>query len=199
MSLHLPRVVGLHGLAQTGKDTLGSLLVEQHGYQRVSFAAPLVKSVLALNPILGADSKGRLYRLDEVYADLGYEETKKVLNGEFRGLLDRMGTEVGRTLFGESFWIDQALNPVIDALDEGLANARFVITDVRFDNEVKAVADLREWGSYLLKIQRPGVKPVSDHPAHQEQPNSKFDSVILNEGSKEDLLEQALLHFSVRA
>lgn len=191
--LHLPRVVGLHGLAQTGKDTLGRMLVEQYGYRRIAFADVLREAVWRLNPIVATDNQGRIYRLQEVVEDLGWEGAKPAFNNEVRGLLDRMGTEVGREMFGENFWVEMATRPIEYSLSDPGNEIRYVITDVRFPNEIDYVASLRPYG-YLLKIQRPGVTPISNHPAHQEQPNHLFDSVILNDDTPEYLLETAIMH-----
>jgi dephospho-CoA kinase len=34
-------IIGLTGYAQSGKDTVANILVENYGYQRVAFADPI--------------------------------------------------------------------------------------------------------------------------------------------------------------
>ena len=44
------RWVTLSGPAQSGKDTLALVLVEDHGWTRVAFADPLKEMALAIDP-----------------------------------------------------------------------------------------------------------------------------------------------------
>jgi dephospho-CoA kinase len=45
-------VIGLTGYAQTGKDTVGEILVRDHGFKRVAFADAVRECVYALNPLI---------------------------------------------------------------------------------------------------------------------------------------------------
>ena len=99
--------------------------------------------------------------------------------------MQRMGTEVGRELFGETFWIDQCL-PRFDSL-EGFATPTFgpdiVVTDVRFPNEAQRIRDL---GGYVWWIER-GLQPVNDHPSDNSLSAADCDLVIDNVGTLDDL------------
>lgn len=69
----------------------------------------------------------------------------------------KLGTEWGRALFGEAFWVNLAYAKVADVLDHG---GRVVIDDCRFRNEAEA---LRGVGGTIVRISRPGVGPVNSH------------------------------------
>jgi len=184
--IHLPRVVGVHGVARSGKDTIGEGLAK-HGYERVSFADPMRRALYKMDMIIGADTKGRLWRLAEVVDDIGWDDAKTAMDSEPRRLLQVFGTEVGRDMFGENFWVDQALK-IVNARPE----QRFVFTDVRFENEVEAVRNLPD--SYLLKVERPGVVSINGHSSDRSLPNHLFDSSVMNDDTIEYLHATVLDH-----
>lgn len=173
------RLIGLSGYAQSGKDTVGSILVENHGFTRVSFADKLRECLYALNPLVGC-STGYL-KPDETapvqhFVDkFGWEWTKA--NTGSRELLQRLGTEVGRNILGENVWVDAALK----GLDW---NGSYVVTDVRFPNEYDAIT--ARLGA-VWRIERPGTEPVNAHPSETALDDRVFDLYLHNEGSIEDL------------
>ena len=171
----LPRIVGINGLKRSGKDTIGSYLIREHGYKRLSFAAPLYEAVYRLNPWVT-----KHFRLQGVVDSLGWEWTKENVP-EVRRLLEYMGTEVGRELFGQNFWIDQAIRQVNDT-------DRYVFTDVRFENEIAAIADFRP-DAYLLKVVRPGLVP-NGHVSDRHLPNDLFDGSVMNDDTIQALEER---------
>lgn len=164
---NLPRVIGLNGLKRAGKDSIGAYLVREHGYTRLSFAAPLYEALYRLNPLI----PGRLQPMVDRY---GWEWLKEDpdFGPEIRGLLERMGTEVGRELFGTDFWVEQAIAKVNDT-------DRYVFTDARFPNEFQAIENYRP-DAYLLKVVRPGGTP-NGHASDKEWPNDMFDGSVLND------------------
>jgi len=64
--------------------------------------------------------------------------------------LQLLGTEVGRDVFHEDFWVIKMKRYILANPDQN-----FVITDVRFGNEIQFVHDN---GGILIEIQR-GLKP----------------------------------------
>lgn len=173
------RLVGMHGFAQTGKDTVAEILAD-HRFQRVAFADPMREAVLTLNPIIAVDSYGRTFRLAETVEDLGWDEAKKTL--EVRRLLQVFGTEVGRRMFGEDFWVKMGMAQI-------KPGGRYVITDVRFLNEALAV---KQVGGLLIKIRRPGVGPVNQHASDAGLDDFLFDHIIDNDGTIDDLRRKVL-------
>lgn len=189
--MNTPRVIGLHGYARSGKDTVAEFL-KPHGYQRLAFADRLRECMYALDPIVGCDTHGRLWRLQEVVDEVGWDEAKGVTlsddGPEIRRLLQVFGTEVGRELLRDSIWVDVVLDQISDA-DEW-PEARFVITDVRFPNELEALRKVP--GAQLWKINRAGVNPVNSHVSDAGIPDDEFDLVIENDGTLQDLKYRAL-------
>jgi hypothetical protein len=88
-----------------------------------------------------------------------------------------MGTEVGRDMFGDNFWVDQALREV---QDDDLA----VFTDCRFPNEAQAIKDR---GGVVWRVERPGFGPVNGHASETSLDDWDFDGIIQNNGTLDDL------------
>jgi len=158
------RVIGFTGYAQSGKDTAAGFLVER-GWTRLAFADILRLSLYNLNPLVVGH-----FRVQDVVNLYGWD-VAKVDFPEIRQLLQRFGTEVGRELYGETFWVDRVLKQLTP-------DGNFVITDVRFPNEADAVRDI---GGSLFRIARPGVQAANGH-ASEDIGKLRVDLVIPNTG-----------------
>ena len=198
-------IIGIVGFINSGKGTVGDILVNEYDFKKFAFADPLKDATAAIfgwdRALLEGDTKeSREFRekRDEFWsARLGWDVTP-------RKALQRMGTEAGREVFGDDVWI-AALEKRIHNLD------KVVVTDVRFQNEIEAI---RSVGGKVIRVKR-GVEPVWYPVAHQQNTNppnramfredmmdyaypeihqsewdwigSNFDAIILNEGTIEDL------------
>lgn len=170
------KIIGLSGYARSGKDTIASHLVDNHGYTKMAFADPIRQSLIRLNPTIEVIGMGGYMSLATAVRLLGWEVLKSDCL-EVRRLLQRMGTEVGREMFGENFWIEQAFKQIPN-------NASIVFSDVRYRNEADAI---KEIGGEVWRIERPGVSAVNDHTSENDLDGYKFDHKILNYGPIEDL------------
>ena len=165
-------IIGMSGYAGSGKDTVADILVADHGYERRSFAALLKQAVYNLDPVL--TSAG--LRVQHLVDKYGWDVVKREYP-EARRLLQRFGTEVGRTLFGENFWVDQAFVGIG-------ADDKIVFTDCRFVNEALAV---QVCGGDVWRIERPGVNALNAHPSETSLDDFDFDAIIANDGTIRDL------------
>lgn len=143
-------IVGLLGFIGSGKGTAGDLLKDM-GFTPVSFAKG-VKDVTAemfgwpRHLLEGDTQKSREWR----------EEPDEFWSKEFgksftpRYALQLMGTEVGRDVFHKDFWVINLKRYMMQNQGE-----HFVITDVRFQNEMEFV---HSQGGILIEIER-GIRP----------------------------------------
>lgn len=166
-------LIGLAGYAQSGKNTTADILCAEHGFQQRAFADPLREALLRLNPIITAVDDG--IHLRDIVEEHGWEFAKRYR--ECRELLQRMGTEVGREMFGQNFWVDYCLN------GEG-GETDLAITDVRFTNEADAI---HARGGVLVRIVRDGYGPINGHRSETDLDEYPFDIIIENNGSLDDL------------
>jgi len=177
-----PRIIGLHGYAQSGKDTVASML---DGYERLAFADRLRECTYALDPMV--EFHDRHVRLQSIVDAHGWDYAK-VNCAEVRRLLQVFGTEVGRELIADSLWVDIVLDQMRDGLEHD--ESKFVITDMRFPNEIAGLmvfGDEEKVKVEFWKIKRPGVGPVNAHVSDAGLPDSLFDQVIDNDGTLDDL------------
>jgi hypothetical protein len=170
-------LVGLHGHAQSGKNTSGDILTEEFGYEQISFAEPLKRLALFVNPIIRVDYYGNAWYLREVVEDEGWEEAKKI--GETRHFLQKLGEGV-RNIIGENTWVDAAMAKV----EEG---GKYAFTDTRFENEAQAILDR---AGMVVEIKRPGVGPVNDHVSDRRLPDEMINLTVLNGGTIDDLRKE---------
>jgi hypothetical protein len=143
-------IVGLLGFIGSGKGTAGDIL-KNTGFTPVSFAKG-VKDVAAemfgwpRHLLEGDTQESREFREqpDEFWSkELGKSFTPRLA-------LQLMGTEVGRDIFHQDFWVIKLKRYI-----EQHPQTNFVITDVRFQNEIEFVHDQ---GGILIEIER-GVRP----------------------------------------
>ncbi len=176
-------LIGLSGWARSGKDTIADHLVKNHNFKKLSFGQKVKDALYALNP----DYNGKT--LQEAVDEKGWDIIKEDLY--VRGLLQRMGTEVGRNLFGENFWVDQTLNIYFSDVNSKqyleMYHGNFILSDVRFKNEADAI---RGKGGYIWRINRPGVRAPNDHPSEHDLDDYEFDRIINNDGTLEELLNK---------
>lgn len=168
-------VLGLSGWARSGKDTIADYLVDVEGYTKVSFAQPMKEAMYRLNPRITVNEV--VNTALRVGVDVYDWDGLKERSPDIRGLLQRFGTEIGREMFGENFWVDYALNSIEDG-------SKVVFSDVRFPNEADAI---RQLGGKVYRVERQGVEAANDHISEHALDKYKFDGTINNNGTIQGL------------
>jgi hypothetical protein len=166
-------IIGLSGYAQSGKNTVADILVDNHGFIQLAFADAIRAFVYEINPMVACSPTGYLQDLVNLK---GWDEAKQ--EPQVRKLLQSTGL-AGRNMIDEYLWVALTLSQIKDPQD-----GRYVITDVRFPNEAAA---LSSQGGQLWRIERPGVEAVNDHVSETALDAWVFDETIINDGTIEDL------------
>lgn len=142
-----PHMIGLCGAMGAGKDSVADYLVERYGYTRLSWADPLKEVAWQVY--------GRL-RGVELRHFFGTQEDKDeplvhVGGRTGREILQHLGTEGFRAIYSNT-WVDVGMARVRGL--EGVGN-RWVVSDVRFPNEVEAIRSVG--GEYweVVRTDRP--------------------------------------------
>ncbi|AUG87249.1 deoxynucleoside monophosphate kinase [Streptomyces phage Omar] len=173
-------IIGLAGYARSGKNEAAEALV-QYGWRQAAFADKLRDFLYALDPLIPGHWGAGHLRLRKLVDATGWDYAKTTYP-EVRALLQRAGTEAGRRVLGENVWVDALFREHADA-------PALVVTDVRFPNEARAVADR---GGVLIRVVRPGVGPARDragrvHESEVALDAWDFDHTLTNDGSVRDL------------
>jgi hypothetical protein len=164
-------LIGLTGYAQSGKDTVASILVEKYGYTRIAFADKIRDFLYGINPMVACSPTGYLQDLVNL---VGWDNAKQ--EPQVRRLLQDLGISA-RELLDENIWITTALGKV-DKDD------RVVVTDVRFKNEAMMI---KLMGGQLWRVKRVGFGPVNEHVSESELDGYKVNQIFVNNGTLEDL------------
>lgn len=181
---NVPRIIGFAGRLGAGKDTAAQALVDQE-WQKVAFSDAVWDIVGAVNPIISIEH--------ECFADIRFSnavemhgglEAAKRQEAELRRLAQRMGTEAGRKILGETVWLD-CLERRLDSLP---ACPGVCLSGVRFDNEAEWI---RARGGIVLEVvreDRPGVDPSNgQHASELGIASSLINGHLRNTGSVEQL------------
>ena len=202
-------IVGVGGLLTSGKDAFADYLVTSWGYTKTFMSNPLHQWLLTQNPWIKLDKPvqcmegwtlepGEFHPYNYIVHQVGYTEAKE--QTEIRRALQRIGTECGRKLISENVWADAMEREIRQLLERGINHV--VVTGIRYENELKMIQRL---GGETVWIERPSARASheekirsaaasADTATHSSEVSldvKRFDSVIENDGSLEQLFERA--------
>lgn len=170
-------IIGLNGIAQSGKDTAGAYIVANYGYTRIAFADK-VKECLAMLLDVDVSFIERHKNDDKEIIGLfskssfnmgGWIPHPNVKPFTIRHALQRVGTDVGRNILGQGLWVHLAL----EGINHNITN--IVVTDVRFQNEIDYINKI---GGEVWKIQRDVVENDSTvHEVHVSELHNQLTGI----------------------
>jgi|WetSurMetagenome_2_1015567.scaffolds.fasta_scaffold308412_2 hypothetical protein len=177
-------IIGITGLARSGKDTCADILCEElnkRGYnvKKVALAEPMKE---ACRIIFGWNN------------DYLYGDKKDLIDDNYgispRHVLQTMGTEWGqfmlskfdnfRKVTGRKLWIKSLLNKYV--------GQNIIISDVRFVHEAE---EIRNNNGFIIKIERSGIKQMK-HKSEKEIKKIQSDVTINNDGDLFDYKDEVL-------
>ena len=200
-------IIAINGYAGSGKDTLGIMvqyllskqgkpsieevlknyeenqwwLEESSGWEIKKFAGKLKDVASHLTGIDVEDFEDQEFKK----TNLGVEWWTTCDEGHqpmtVRDFLQKLGTDALRIGLHENVWVNALMadyQPLdFNPLTEAEIMPNWVITDIRYENEAKAVKDK---GGIIIRVDRPGVNPINNHPSEVGLDNWNFDYKIAN-------------------
>jgi hypothetical protein len=160
------KIIGLVGRGGAGKSTVAGILREVYGFEIVKFAGTL-KNMLRGAGLSDEMLEGRLKR-----------EPLDILCGKTpTDLMRTLGTEWGRMLVGEEFWVNMWKLKATDLQSRG--KTLIVSDDCRFPNEHTAIRSL---GGVFWRVRadRPGVQAATVHESERYADTMPVDWTIEN-------------------
>jgi hypothetical protein len=212
-------VIGISGRLGSGKDTVGSIIQYLTAKDMGSECMKRIRAGLSIEGHHNSDFKikkfaGKLKLIGSILAGVSVEDFedqdfKKLpmsLEWEmtYREFLQKLGTEAMRDGLHKEVWVNalfadykyyEKYNHAYtkDGVDYGnrtLHYPNWIITDMRFPNEIAAV-ELRE--GITIRVNRDnGTREIdtNPHPSETALDDAKFDYVIENDGTLDELVEK---------
>jgi hypothetical protein len=200
-------IIGISGYSGSGKDTVGAIiqylncynvgdltiddilkdyishewwLEEQSGWEVKKFAGKL-KQIASL--LTGIDMQ-KFEDQEFKKLNLGPEWSIHGMPMTYRELLQKLGTDALRDGLHPNIWVNALFSdykvfnePSMYPNGGGGKHPNWIITDVRFPNEAKAIKDR---GGIIIRVDRPFCKPINNHPSEISLDNWNFDYKIAN-------------------
>jgi len=167
-------LVGICGKAGSGKDTVGDHLIEKYGFKKIALADPikrLVKDVFALDDHTVYDRVAREQPLEQ-WDDWSV-----------RKLLQYIGTELFRENIDDAVWVKSLWFKIQDDKENN-----YVVTDVRFPNELKFFEEKGGKDFTSIKVIRNGCEGSVGLKGHKSEAyDLKTEIEIYNDGTIEEL------------
>ena len=192
-------IIGICGLIGSGKGTVADILVENHNFQKISFADKLKDGVAAVygwdrDMLEGDTDRSRIWREKE--DEYWTKETGRTVTP--RLVLQEFGTDCMRNGFYDGIWVSLVKQQILNNPD-----VNWVIPDVRFPNEMRMInsvqgqvwqvrrGDMPKW--FYDRRDR-GIEPVDIHPSewHWIDSDSAFDEIVSNDTTLDQL--QSKIH-----
>jgi hypothetical protein len=202
-------IIGINGYSGSGKDTVGAIIQYIFAHQEEPLALPVEVMVTNmeehgwfLEEQSGWEIRKFAGKLKDIAEHLTGIDIEKFEDQEFkktelgsewaihgmpmtvRDFLQKLGTDALRNGLHHNVWVNALMADYTPewTTDEGRHNPvqefpNWIITDVRFPNEAKAIKDR---GGIIIRIERPGVKPINDHPSEIGLDDWNFDYKIAN-------------------
>lgn len=185
-------LIALSGVAYSGKDEFARLIQKlDPSYENKKFAGKLkeVASLLLGVPVRSFENR------EFKESPLGTEWWTSGEDGDHpmsvREFLQILGTEGLREGLHKNVWVNALFadyrraaklvpsdNTFSDYKVEYIGDyPNWVVSDCRFKNEAQAIKDR---GGYVVRIDRPGGKPVNNHASETDLDDWNFDFKIAN-------------------
>jgi hypothetical protein len=168
--MHNAPVIGIHGLARSGKDTVANFIIAARGGYIYSFADPIRAMLVPLG-----------VNMRDPYWQDHKEDVIPAIGKSPRQLMQTLGTEWGRELINADLWLILAKAKLL-SFGHGM-----VIADVRFENEADWV---RAQNGRILHVTRPNNIAVAAHASENGIGVHDEDLVLANDGTLEELQDK---------
>lgn len=193
-------IVGLSGYAKSGKDTVAEMIQELTTVngttpwviKKYSGKLKEVASILTGIPVDNFEMQStKEMELGEEWDGWGYRgrndgtPVMPHFTGDpyrkrmtVRELLQRLGTDAIRNNLHDNAWVNALMSEYRPPKLSEYYPSKWIITDVRFQNEAHAI---KERGGFIVRVHRPGVGPVNNHPSETSLDEWPFDYILTND------------------
>ncbi len=201
----MKKLFALSGKKLSGKDTVAEHINDTFGglCLHIGFADPLRKiSKFFIETVYGTeitDEHINGSKKEEPLVDSNdkeifiFDKNAGLVNtykqASYRDFAQTVGTEYGRMVLNEQIWTETAMRTILANYD---LHEHFIISDCRFKSEVEFLKkECPKNNLELVLIRMERDNPNKDtHPSEIDLDDYKFENIIDNNGSLEDLYTQ---------
>lgn len=192
-------LIGLHGKARAGKDTVAAHLIAKHKLLRYGPSVPVKDTTAAMFGI------PREYLDDDNMKD----QFDPFWQMTYREMAQKVGKESSRDIFGDDIWMRHVGRKWASIRDEKTIDGRYnaahvayggmILADIRYQNEVEWV---KKHGGIVIFVIRTNLPASSgvDHAAEKGLSVDLADILLYNNGTVDDLYanvdRQLAYHFA---
>lgn len=189
----MPEVIAIAGRRLSGKSTASQHLIQQ-GYQRISFAGYLKKTIAILYSIPEEHLSDQEIKEKVLETPLPWDANTRTELGKiiqesvpeiehppfqtYREAMQFIGTEVCRAID-----IQFHVKKTLQSLEAG---KKYVIDDLRYQNEKEALDQIGAWSTFLV---RP-IRNISLHTSENSLFRFHFSRTLINERDPAYLIAQ---------
>ena len=159
-------IIGLVGKAKSGKDTVADYLVQNFDFKKVAFADDLKRLCVDMFNLTD----------EQVNTQEGKATIDTRYNLTPRELLQMVGTDWFRSVY-PMIWVDR----LATKLRAAGPNDNYVVTDIRFANEMAVIQQLGGYNVKLIRLDGGGAGEFGNHPSETALDNIldvNFDCII---------------------
>jgi len=182
-------IIGVSGYSGCGKDTVGTILqqIDRDSHWEIKKWAGKLKQVAELLTGIPVE---KFEDQEFKKTNLGKQWNDRINNPmSVRDFLQKLGTEGLRDGLHTNTWVNALMADYkcvpADRAPNGWDCDNWIITDTRFPNEAQAIKDA---DGIIIRVTRPGIGPVNDHPSETGLNQWNFDYEIQNDGTLENLI-----------
>lgn len=166
------KLIGLTGMARSGKDTAALYLRDEKKFKTYAFAEPIKEACKVMFNWTDDHVNGALKELIDHHYGVSP-----------RYAMQTLGTEWGRETMNPNIWLKRAQCEIDD-------NELLVITDIRFNNEARLI---RNNGGIVINVIRDDRPDVKAHSSENGVHLNLINHNVLNNGTIEELHDKIRL------
>ena len=171
-------IIGITGRKRHGKDTLGDYLVQHYGYTKIGFADALKEGCRHIFGFNDDQLYGNSKEIDDEFWKASPRKVLQYVATElFRDQISRVLPEVK-----DDIWVKVVEKTILQNPDK-----KYVITDVRFNNELEFV---KKYNGLTLKVQRDTLTNIDSHISESFIDELKTHYTLKNSGTLEELYKK---------
>jgi hypothetical protein len=177
------QLIGITGKKFSGKDTLGNFLVQNYGYEQIAYADAMKDAVKC---IFDFDDEQLYGSKKEVIDDFWGKTPRQVLQFVGTDLFRNHSHELMPHI-GKDIWVQVVKRKIMNKLKKN-PQAKIIVTDARFHNEVDVIKQL---GGSIIKLKR-NTGCNDSHESEILIDSLPCDFEFDNNGSKDELYENVV-------